>query len=84
MGRRAVLGRVGEVVSFVGCGSGGSKGEGGGRQGSGIEGGGRTGRDLRKRTVSNVFCMSGILSLRPAARRWVLSSMNWYFLGRQH
>jgi hypothetical protein len=37
---------------------------------------------FKKRTVSSVFCMSGILSLSPAARRCVFDSMNWYFLGR--
>lgn len=35
---------------------------------------------LRKRTVSSVFWMSGILSFSPAARRCVFACMNWYFL----
>lgn len=33
-------------------------------------------RVLRNRTISSVFCMSGILSLSPVVRRRVLSSMN--------
>ena len=37
-------------------------------------------RVCKKRTVSSVFWMSGILSFRPAARRCVLTSMNWYLL----
>ena len=31
-------------------------------------------------TVSSVFCMSGILSFKPAALRCWLASINWYFL----
>ncbi len=37
-------------------------------------------RVFKKRTVSSVFWMSGILSRRLVLRRWVESSMNWYFL----
>jgi len=31
---------------------------------------------FKKLTVSNVFCMSGILSLNPVRRRWVFASIN--------
>lgn len=44
----------------------------------------RTFLAFRNRTVSKVFCMSGILSLRPTSRRWVFCSMNWYFLSASH
>ena len=40
----------------------------------------RTSLDFRNCTVSSVFWISGILSLRPSARFCVLCSMNWYFL----
>ena len=39
-----------------------------------------TARVFRKRTVSSVFWMSGILSFSPALRRCVFTSMNWYLL----
>lgn len=35
---------------------------------------------FRKRTASKVLWISGIFSLRPFARRWVLTSMSWYLL----
>ena len=41
----------------------------------------QTFRVFRNRTVSNVFCMSGIFSSNPAFRLCVLASMNWYLLG---
>lgn len=40
----------------------------------------RTSLEARNCTVSSVFSISGILSLRPSARFCVLDSMNWYFL----
>jgi len=38
------------------------------------------GRVERNCTVLSVEVMSGILDLRPARRRWVFTSINWYFL----
>ena len=38
-------------------------------------------RIFRNRTVSNVFCMSGIFSSNPAFRLCMLASINWYLLG---
>ena len=40
----------------------------------------QTFRVFKNRTVSSVFCMSGIFSSSPAFRLCVLASINWYLL----
>lgn len=47
-----------------------------------VQTGERAFRDCRNRTVSSVFWISGILALRPSARRSVLACMNWYLLSQ--
>ena len=37
-------------------------------------------RVSRNRTVSRVFCISGILSFKPVSRLSWLACMNWYLL----